>query len=317
MKYIDAPSGCFVDRRLNEPNLKPVDVGILTLDADAFLEKSLYTFYREIPIRKLFVCDGGSKDKTLEILENFPRVVLHYKPEIRTTGKAMEFLFSIIETEWFVFIDADIELMHGWYDEMCKNQTRYGVLENSRRILAYHFYREDKNKLMENSRSLDMCHLIKKDAVKGFHCDDDYMWRVTDYLLRQVAESSGYKYGKIDMTVHIHNETERIPYESDNEKNFYKVIWKEPEWIVLNKKKAKLNEINRAKAIVKYLDPDSTLIRGDKGFDTAIRLLDRKWIAQNGPKWLERHKRATSISFVIKNFIYRHLIQSGKNRKSK
>ncbi len=301
LKHIDLPVGRFIDRMKEEPNLEPVEVIMLTLDAENFLEKCLYTVYREIPVRKLIVCDGGSKDSTHEIFKKFPRVNLLVKPEIRTTGKAMEYLMSLIETDWFVLIDADIELSHGWYDEMCNHKEEFDVLENSKRVLAYHLYREDKIKLQSDIRALDLCHLIKKPAVENFHCDDDYMWRFTDFLLRQVVENSGFKYGKISSTKHIHNETERIVYESDNEKNFEKIVWKEPERIVLDKKKADLNIVKHAKAVVKYLDPNFPLVRNDKGIDSLVRTLERDWVEKNGPSWIKRYDKAKHVKLNRKN----------------
>ncbi|MGH9878812.1 MAG: glycosyltransferase family A protein, partial [Nitrososphaerales archaeon] len=65
MKYIDNSSLCFSDRSKVEPNLDPIDVVMLTLDAENFLERSLNTVYREIPVRRLLICDGGSKDETI------------------------------------------------------------------------------------------------------------------------------------------------------------------------------------------------------------------------------------------------------------
>ena len=62
MKYQDRPVGSFVDRIKDQPELKQVDVIIFTLDEETFLEKCLFTIYREIPVRKLLVNDGGSKD---------------------------------------------------------------------------------------------------------------------------------------------------------------------------------------------------------------------------------------------------------------
>ena len=69
MKNIDKPISAFVDRHIQESALEPVDVIMLTLDAENFLEECLYSAYKEIPIRKLIVCDWDSKDNTKEILE--------------------------------------------------------------------------------------------------------------------------------------------------------------------------------------------------------------------------------------------------------
>ena len=71
INYIDRSSGSLIDRMMVEPELEQVDVIMETLDAVNLLEKGLYSVYREIPVRKLIVCDGGSKDGTIEILKKF------------------------------------------------------------------------------------------------------------------------------------------------------------------------------------------------------------------------------------------------------
>lgn len=295
IKYRDRQLGILVDRCEKESEVEPIDVLMLTLDAASFLERCLYSVYREIPVRRLLVCDGGSKDATIEILKKYPRVQLFIRPDVRTTGKAFEFLFSHVETEWFVLIDADIELSPGWYDEMCKYKAEYDFLECSRRILAYHFYREDPGKLNINARAYDFCHLGRKEAIKKYRCDDDFIWRMVDFYLRQQIEKSGYRYGKVPSTCHLHHETERIPYESDEEKRFHKVVFKEPQWIIIDREKWKRSMQKYAKGIVKYLNPEHPLIKKDLGFDKVITMLDRDWIARNGPAWLKRYDEATSL----------------------
>jgi len=229
------------------------------------------------------------------------------KSDIRTTGKVMEFLMSLVETNWFVQIDSDIVLTSGWYDEMCKHKKEFDVMENSRRILAYHFYREDKIKLQPNVRSLDFCHLMKKSAIENFHCDDDYMVRFTDFFLRQIVENSGHRYGKISTTQHIHHETERIQYESDKEKNFVEVRFTEPEIIISDHEKYELFRKKHAKAVIKYLDPEFYMVKDDKTYDDYMPLLDRKWVEENGPKWLTRYDRVLSKSSVLKKSIRKQL----------
>ena len=287
MKFIEKPVGSFVDRKIEETDQEPVDVIMLTLDAENFLEKCLYSIYQEIPVKNLHVCDGGSKDSTIDILEQFPRVSVHKRPDLRTTGKSLEFLFSLVKSNWFVLIDGDIFLAKGWYNEMKKYQKDLDVIEDSKSVLAYHMYRSFENKLHENARSSDLCHVVKTEAVKNYHCEDDYMWRFIDYLFRQSVEKSGYRYGKIKSTFHIHNETERIRYESDNEKNFQKVIWKEPEYVIIDKKKESQAKEKHAKAVVKYLDPENPAVKNNKNLGKLIHVLDREWVKANGPKWVK------------------------------
>jgi len=307
LNHIDEPLGCFLDRVKEDSRLESIDVIMLTLDAENFLEKSLYTVFREIPVNRLIICDGGSKDKTLEILKKFPRVELHVKPDIKTTGKALEYLFSLTQTVWFVLVDSDIELGKGWYDEMKKYQSKYDVIENSKSLLGYHFYREATKKLEENSRAQDQCHLIKKEAMKNYHCDDDYMWRFTDYLIRQVSENAGYKYGKASTTNHIHHETERTPYSSDSEKNFSKIVFNEPKVIITDKEKARLYHIKHAKAVVKYLDPENSAVRHNKGMGYLIRVLERNWVKENGPQWLKVYDNTSLTKLKIRKFIIKIL----------
>jgi len=136
------------------------------------------------------------------------------------------------------------------------------------------------------------------------------MWRFTDYFIRQTVEKSGYKYGKVSSTIHVNNETEKIKYQSDDEKNFSKFVWKEPELVILDQKKeSKANE-KHAKAIVKYLDPENVSVQSNKGLYRKIGILDRSWVMENGPKWLSYYDRVTSISFKLKLKLYRFLNRS-------
>jgi len=315
LRYQDRGIGLFVDRKSDNPELQAIDVIIFTLDEETFLERCLYSAYKEIPVRKLLVMDGGSKDNTLEILKKFPRVDVYVRPDFKTMGKGFEYMLSLVETEWFVFMDAHDELADGWYDEMIKHETSYDVLENSRRISAYHHYELLEAKLQENSRASDMCHLMRKEALRNYHCDDDYMWRVVDFFIRQTVENSGFKYKKIDTTTHIHHERSGIKYESDETKSFRKLVMHKPELIVLDKKMEKLDNIQRAKAMVKYLDPNDPSVKHARWLDYYLRFVDKKWVEENGPSWIERYKHASSLKFAARNFLWRHVVKPRKWKK--
>jgi len=309
LKYQDKPVGSFVDKKKEQSELTPVDVIIFTLDEETFLEKCLFSIYREIPVRKLLVNDGGSTDATLKILEKFPRTEVHVRPDFKTTGKGFEFMISLVETDWFILLDAHNELEEGWYDGMMSHKDNYDVLENSRRVTAYHSFNLNENKLEEFSRSADMCHLIKKSAVGNYHCDDDYMWRFVDIFFRQIVENSNFKYKKIDSVSHTHNEVVGVKYESDPKKSFKKLVWKDPELVIIDKNRERLDNIQRAKAIIKYLDPDHPTVIDTKYLDEYLRFVDRKWVEENGPKWIKRHQRASSWNFVLKRFVWKKIIK--------
>jgi len=291
MKFVDRSWGEFYDRRENQPELESIDVLMMTLDEETFIERCLHSIYREIPIRRLIVCDGRSKDNTIKILKKFPRVELHIRPDIRTTAKILEFLFSQIETDWFAFMDGHLELEAGWYEKMIKHKAESDVLENSKRILGYHFFVEDKAKLQKDARFGSLCHLIKKEAVKNYKCDDDYMWRNTDIFFRYFIDKSGYKWKKISETYHVHNETERVPYSSDDDKKYRKYVFSGLKAETIDESKKKMWDIKTAKSMIKYLDPFLPSL-STNSVNVFITNLEREWIEKNGPKWLERYDKA-------------------------
>ena len=102
------------DRLHAEPEIEPVDALMLTLDAEKYLEKTLDAAYREAPISRFFVIDGGSQDRTLEILKQYPRMEIHVRPDIRTTGKGLELLLEMATTPWVLFVDCGKVPAEGW-----------------------------------------------------------------------------------------------------------------------------------------------------------------------------------------------------------
>lgn len=280
-------SPSFVDRHATEGD--GIDVLLLTLDAETFLERSLLSLYAEVPVAHLLVCDGGSKDKTISILKKFPRVELHIRADIRTTGKGVEFLLSRATTEWIVFTDADLSYPKGWYDAMCKYRDKFDAFD-SRRIHAYEFYREDPAVSDPNERPLVTTpQMGRRKALANFRVDDDYMWRITDIAVRQTIEKNGYRYGKVTAPFHFHHTTEGVKYTSDPSKVYEKITFEEPKVTVVNPENLRRTLIQVAKAYVKYIDPDLPYV---KRIDNLLVLLEREWVLENGPAWLEKYEKA-------------------------
>lgn len=283
---------CIVDRyAVNQEN--GIDVLMLTLDAETFLDRSLTSLYREVPVRRLLVCDGGSTDQTISILKRFPRVELHVRPDIRTTGKGIEFLLSKAQTEWIMFTDADLTFPEGWYDEMCKYRGEFDAFD-SKRIHAYEFFREDPTTTRITLRPLVTSpQMGRRKALEGFKVDDDYLWRIVDIAIRQAVEKHGYKYGKVATTFHFHHSTEETKYRSDSSKVARRLVFEEPKEIVVDWENWRKMLESTAKSYVKYIDPNLPYVMNDSGIDKVLLpLLDREWIEENGPAWLPRHERA-------------------------
>jgi len=273
-----------IDRRIKEPKLEPVDAIMLTLDAEDYLEKTLDATYREVPIKNLYVVDGGSKDKTIEILKKYPRMKIYIKPEIRTTGKGCEFLFSKVTTNWMLLVDCAKVPGVGWYDEMLKYQDKYDFY-GSKRIVHYEFEKEDPTTTDISKRPLGAPWLIKKEAVRNYHVNDDYAWREVDILIRQTAEKNGYKYGAVPSAHHVCYITDGEKYKSDEGKQSFRMIFKEPELEITNLKNWEKRQENARKATVKYLDPESSPYLRNDGLFLSLMKLDMNWVKKTNMKW--------------------------------
>jgi len=294
-----------IDRLLKEPQLEPVDAVMMTLDAEKYLEKTLDTMYAEIPIHQIFVIDGGSKDKTLPILEKYPRVHIEVIPDI-TIGKGWEILFNKVSTPWFVLIDCAKIPAKGWYDEMIKYRNKYDFY-GSKRIVHYEFERDDLTTTDLKKRPLGGPWIIRKEAIKNYHVDDDYAWRIIDIIIRNVVEKDGYTYGAVPTTYHTCYITEGEKYASDEKRRGTALVFKKPEVKVYDTKNMDNRLEITAKAIVKYLDPDvSSYFCTDHTF-LMISKLDPKWIESTNKKWLDalhRWKRRKYIKAKIPRMLY-------------
>ncbi|MBN1903166.1 glycosyltransferase family 2 protein [Candidatus Sumerlaeota bacterium] len=294
-----------IDRRIQNPELEPVDVLMLTLDADTYLEKCLDSVYREIPVNKLIVIDGGSKDKTLELIAAYPRTEAHLRPDVRTTGKCYEIGFSLATTEWLAMIDADVELPPGWYDEMARYKSRYDFFE-CKRIMHYEFYREVPKTVDINARPLSGAQLAKVEYLKNYHLDDDYNWRAVDIHARYVVEKNGGRYGKVHTPFHYHHTTDKLRFESDASKKGVRMVFRSPQIQILDKANWEKRSRELLMAVVKYTDPVAPYIINDVLLNQ-MRKLDKNWIKRTNPLW---HKEL--MEFKRKRYVFYRLTRLKK-----
>ena len=102
--------------------MEPIDVVLLTKNSERVLEECLNSIYRNVPVGRLLAVDGGSIDRTLEILNKFNEkhgnVRVLYDKGTRATARQKG--INQVRTEWFMFVDSDVVLCRNWYKKAAK-----------------------------------------------------------------------------------------------------------------------------------------------------------------------------------------------------
>jgi glycosyltransferase involved in cell wall biosynthesis len=105
--------------------MNSVDVVLLTMNSDRKLEQCLASVYRNVPVRQLIAVDGGSTDRTLEILNQFSHKYRNVKiiHDKGTRATARQKGIENVNAEWFIFIDSDVVLCKDWYQKATQHIT--------------------------------------------------------------------------------------------------------------------------------------------------------------------------------------------------
>ncbi|MCW4044684.1 MAG: glycosyltransferase family 2 protein [Candidatus Bathyarchaeota archaeon] len=105
--------------------MNAVDVVLLTKNSERVLEKCLISVYQNVPVKRLIVVDGGSTDRTLDILNKFNEkhhnVTVVFDGGTRATARQKGIM--LVRTEWFMFVDSDVVLCSDWYKKALKQVT--------------------------------------------------------------------------------------------------------------------------------------------------------------------------------------------------
>lgn len=106
-------------KRNNASALEAVDVVLITLNSGRMLEKCLESVYQNISVKQIIVVDGGSTDRTLQILNHFNELY-HNVKIIKDSGNratARQKGIENVTTEWFIFVDSDVVLCKNWHEK--------------------------------------------------------------------------------------------------------------------------------------------------------------------------------------------------------
>lgn len=287
----------FIDRKtINDED--PIDVILPLINTNILFEKNLKSFYKEIPINRLIVGDAGVTDDSINIVKKFPRVEVIDQKKYISLGYCIAELISFVETEWFIYLHADVFLPENWYDIMKKYQNKYDWYECDRRMMVFIEYDPG---IKNTNRAYSGSQIGRKKAFENLipKIDDDYLQRNEDIIFQELVLKEGLNYGRVLDTFHYHQVMNK---KGEKEPKIKKVsIERLPD-----KQWEKKMYSMQAKGIIKYLQPKPYLI---KSVNTSLKILKGHnslnitdfmlWVKATNKNWLKYIKINEPIYIVI------------------
>ena len=106
--------------------MEKFDVCIPTLNSGKTLDACLKAILETIPINRIIIADGYSKDDTIKIAKKYGCEIIQTN---KSLGEVREMLIKMVKTEWFFFIDADIVVNKKWFYSLVKaREENVGVV---------------------------------------------------------------------------------------------------------------------------------------------------------------------------------------------
>ncbi|MFX1443667.1 MAG: methyltransferase domain-containing protein [Promethearchaeota archaeon] len=288
----------FFDRKTSTSE-EGVDVIIPLMNTNILFERSLISFYREIPINRLIIGDAGITDDSLDILKKFPRVKIVEQSKYISLGYCITELISLVETKWFIYLHSDVYLPENWYDNMKKYQNQYDWFEcDSTNVVLIEF----KRNLEKIKRAYSGSQMGRTKAFKNIisNIDDDFLYRNEDIIFQELILKEGFKYGRVFDTFHFH----QIMNKKGKVEPKYKNVIIERE---LDEKWEKKTYNMQARGIIKYLLPKPYLI---DSVNKALRVLQKhdalnirefkQWVLKTNKAWLDHLFIEKKIPFHFK-----------------
>ena len=278
--YSDEP---FVDRFISQPS-EAVDVIIPVIHTNELWHSNLRSIYREIPVSRLLIGDGGCIDNSLDIVRQFPRVTIFDHRQFTSLGYSIRKLIEAVETDWFVYLHSDVYLPPGWFDITCQHQNQLDWIETRHQhTIMVELPRDYSN----DPRSFSGAQMGRRVAFDDIvpTIDDDYLYRNEDIILANLVTRAGYRYQRVDDVFHYHQVVRKqSPWVRDIQRVNIQVI---PE---------RIEEIRtcmmQAKGIIKYLEPTpylsylvATNISRLRELGEVSWLEVQQWPAQLNPAW--------------------------------
>jgi len=291
----------FQDRFLTDSE-NAIDVIIPVIHTNALWRANLVSIFREIPVNRLLLGDGGCVDDTLAIAKEFPRVEVIDHSNYKTLGYSICKLIEDVQTEMFIYLHSDVFIPEGFFEKMIQHKDQYDWFETSQQITALIEYHIDIKK-HERGFGLGGSQMGRKSAFESVlpKIDDDFLYRNEDIIIRKLLTDAGGRYGQIDDVFHYH---QLMFKETPTGRNIESLALNLE---VSDKEKIRTNTM-QVKGFIKYLEPNAVLIK--EANRCLMNLLELKaldwsefylWVKETNPVWLPHlHKKGTLKQRFIK-----------------
>lgn len=184
----------FVDRFAQNPE-NAVDVIIPIIHTNELWESNLLSIFREIPVKRLLISDGGCIDDSIEILQKFPRVTVFDHKKFTSLGYCLRILMEEVQTERFIYLHSDVYLPAGWFATMWQSSEKYDWCESKHNNT---FLLDIEANYENYDRSLSGGQIGKKSAFAKVLplIDDDFLYRNEDIIFSELIKKMGGSYGR-------------------------------------------------------------------------------------------------------------------------
>jgi hypothetical protein len=274
----------FVDRYLKSSD-GAVDIVIPVIHSNELWRSNLISIYREVPVHRLRLGDGGCKDETLTIARQFPRVEIYDHSSFTSLGYSVKELIKAVETDWFCYFHSDVYLPEGWFDTMRAHQAEYDWFGCPMRITAL-----VESPLVDKERPYAGTQMGRKAAFAGGldRIDDDYVYRQEDWVFAGIVEDDGFRHGKIEDTFHWHQVMPRVYGDTRRTRKFKEVRLD----VEMTHEEELYTAETQLRGTIKYLKPTAYHANGANINFKYLQDLGKidaefyDWVGRTSPEWL-------------------------------
>lgn len=274
----------FKDRFIDD-RTDALDILIPIIHTNEMWESNIRSIYREVPVDRLLIGNGGCVDHSIEIVKKYPRVTIFDHTAYKTLGFSVRKLIEEVSSEWFAYFHSDVFLPHGWFETMKKYKKQYDWYGCQMQITALIEF-PDENNATRNRPFAGTQIGRKKAFTPHLHeIDDDFVYRQEDYVFNTIVEKGGFKTGFVDDVFHYH----QLIHKKSPWARKIKRVSVEMDWSPEELARASDMQVH---GVVKYLKPTRYLaswISLDLAQLIEFKKLNwkefKKWAEQVNPQW--------------------------------